>query len=280
MESDRGVDLARFEATYGITRDHAAKLYDDAGLVLTGKDARTAFTRSRFDALRAEITAHLEAFHRAQPQATGEELETIRKAVAVDLAVDAFAAILRTLVDERKIEASGSSARLVGHNATANSADDKLWHTLRPALEAAGFNAPPVRELALQLKLKEPVVKDFLHRKAKTGEVLKVTPDRFYPRPTVATLAAIAQATAQAQANGTFTAAQYRDAVGVGRGLAIEILEFLDTLAITQRIGDARKMRKDFAPILGAATAPPPRSKAASKPAPQPTQRRVQTYRR
>jgi len=41
--------------------------------------------------------------------------------------------------------------------------------------------------------------------------------------------------------------------VGVGRGLAIEILEFLDTLAITQRVGDARKMRKDFAATLGPA---------------------------
>jgi hypothetical protein len=61
-----------------------------------------------------------------------------------------------------------------------------------------------------------------------------------------------------------FTAAQYRDATGVGRGLAIEILESLDTLAITQRVGDARKLRKDFAPILGAA-------EPAPRPAPKPS---------
>ena len=71
----------------------------------------------------------------------------------------------------------------------------------------------------------------------------------------------------QANPNG-FTAAQYRDATGVGRGLAIEILEFLDTLGITQRIGDARKMRKDFVPILGAAEpAPAPAKTAPPKPA-------------
>ena len=65
-----------------------------------------------------------------------------------------------------------------------------------------------------------------------------------------------------------FTAAQYRDATGVGRTLAIEILEFLDTLGITQRIGDARKMRKDFVTILGAAVAPPPPPRSAA-PTPQ-----------
>jgi selenocysteine-specific elongation factor len=86
---------------------------------------------------------------------------------------------------------------------------------------------------------------------------MKVTAERFYPRATLATLAAVAKVTAEKQANGMFTAAQFRDATGIGRTLAIELLEFLDTLGITQRIGDARKMRKDFVPILGAATAPP-----------------------
>lgn len=142
---------------------------------------------------------------------------------------------------------------------------------------------PPVRELALQVKLKEAIVKDFLYRKAKTGEVLRVAGDRFYPRTTLATLAAVANATAQAQPAGQFTAAQYRDATGVGRSLAIEILEFLDSLGVTQRVGDARKMRKDFVPILGAATAPPPPPKQpAAKPAPKagPPRRPTQNYRR
>ena len=74
-----------------------------------------------------------------------------------------------------------------------------------------------------------------------------------------------------------FTAAQYRDATGVGRGLAIQILEFLDGLAITQRMGDARKMRKDPAGILGAAPPfkPPPAAAPAkdARPAQQPAHR-------
>jgi selenocysteine-specific elongation factor len=116
-----------------------------------------------------------------------------------------------------------------------------------------------VRELATQLKLKEAIIKDFLYRKARTGEVMRVAGDRFYPRPTLSALASVADATAKSQANGQFTAAQYRDATGLGRSLAIEILEFLDTLGITQRVGDARKMRKDYVAILGEPAALPKR---------------------
>ena len=267
------IDLARFEKTFNLTPEHAAGLYAAADIVAVGKDVRTGITRAFHHKLRENVLADLGAFHRRTPQALGKEIEALRAELAPQLPAAAFTALMRELADERKLEVSGSLARLPGHNATSNPEDDKLWQTIRPALESAGFAVPPLRELAAGLRLKEPIVKDFLHRKAKGGEVMKVTAERFYPRTTLAALAAIAHATAQAQSNGMFTAAQFRDATGVGRTLAIEILEFLDTLAITQRIGDARKMRKDFVPILGAATAPaqsPAAARSAAKPAAKP----------
>ena len=261
-----GVDLARFEKTYNLTAERAAALYRSGDVIAVGKE-RTGITRALRDDLRSRTLDSLAAFHRQQPQAPGQEVEALRGELAPRLGTEVFQALLRELADERKLEIQGSIARIPGHNATSNPADEKLWQAIRPALEAGGYSPAPIRDLALTLKLKEPVIKDFLHRKAKGGELYKVTPDRFYPRTTLATLAAIAQATSQAQPNGLFTAAQYRDATGLGRSLAIEILEFFDSLGVTQRLGDARKMRKDFVPILGAATAPP---RPPSAPKPQP----------
>jgi selenocysteine-specific elongation factor len=277
--SERPIDLTRFEVVYNLAPEHATRLYQAQDVTQLGKESRLAITRTRFDKLREAVLHALDAFHKRQPQAPGYELEALRAIVSPFLSLDAFATVIRTLVDERKIEASGSTAKLVGHNTTANAADERMWQLVRPALEAAAFNAPPLRELATQLKLKEAVLKDFLHRKAKSGEVLKVTADRFYTRGTLASLAALAQTTAAAQPAGQFTAAQYRDASGLGRSLAIEILECLDRLGITQRIGDARKMRKDFVPILGAADTPQRPSASLARVAPPP-RRPSQSYRR
>ena len=254
--SASGVDLSRFEKTFNLTAEHAAELYAAGNIVAVGKESRTGIARALHAELREKTVANLAAFHRQMPQALGKEIEALHGELAPQLPAAVFAALLRELADARKLEVSGSAARLPGHNATSNPADEKLWQTIRPALEAGGYAPAPLRDLAASLKLKEAVVKDFLHRKAKGGDLMKVTADRFYPRATLASLAAIAQATAQASPNGQFTAAQYRDATGLGRSLAIEILEFLDTLGITQRIGDARKMRKDFVPLLGSAAVP------------------------
>ena len=271
-EGDRGVDLPRFERTFNLRPERASGIYSAADIVVLGKEIATGVTRAYRDDLRGKVLASIREFHRAQPQAVGMEAAALRKKLAPQLPVEAFQALVRELADERKVEITGAGLRLPGHDATSNPEDQRMWELVLPALQKAGFAPPPVAELAVALKLKEAALKDFLHRKSRGGEVMRVPPDRFYPRATLATLAATAQAVARASATGTFTAAQYRDATGIGRGLAIEILEFLDTLGITQRMGDARKLRKDFVPILGPAEpAPPPPKPAAPKPAARPS---------
>ncbi|HSF21225.1 MAG TPA: selenocysteine-specific translation elongation factor [Burkholderiales bacterium] len=251
-EETRGVDLARFERTFNLKPERLAALYAAVGIAILGKDFRTGITNARRASLFEAVPAAVRNFHHAQPQAVGIDPAVLRSQLAPQLPAEAFQALLRELADERKIEIAGNLVRQRGHDATSNPEDQRMWQLVLPALLQGGFAPPPVAELAAVLKLKEAALKDFLHRKSRGGEVLRVPPDRFYPRATLATLAATAHALARANPNG-FTAAQYRDATGIGRSLAIEILEFLDTLAITQRVGDARRMRKDFAPILGAA---------------------------
>ena len=274
--SPAGVDLTQFERAMNLTPDRAAQLTHKPEIAIVGKEQRVALPRTIVDGIKQSAVDALTRFHRESPQATGFEISTLRKQLAPALPAATFTALLRELGDEKKIEVAGSSARLPRHVATDNPADEKMWQALKPLLDNAGFNVPPLRELAPAANLKEAILKDFLHRKARTSEVIRVTPERFYPRATLAQLAAVAQVVTQTVPGGQFTAAQYRDATGVGRGLAIEILECLDRLGITQRIGDARKMRKDFVPILGAATAPPPpaaKPPAATKPIPQPARR-------
>ncbi len=266
-DDKRPIDLAHFTAIFNLLPDIAAAAYAKAGLVPLGKEHRIALTQRRLTALQDAVVKQVLTFHQAQPQAPGMETETLHTALAPELDADAFGHVLRLLADQRKIEIHSSLVRKPGHDSTANSADVKLWETVQPVLIAAGFNPPPLRELTPQLKLKDAILKDFLYRQMKAGNLYKVGAERFYLKATMAVLAATAQAVHAKQPGGLFTAAQYRDATGIGRTLAIEILETLDGLTITQRVGDARKVRKDFVPILGAAEAAPlPAPGAAAKP--------------
>jgi selenocysteine-specific elongation factor len=48
-----------------------------------------------------------------------------------------------------------------------------------------------------------------------------------------------------AREHGAASAARYRDAVGVGRKRAIQILEFFDRVGFTRRVQDSHVLRRD-----------------------------------
>jgi len=247
------LDCARFETMFNLSAARAAALYQSADALILGRAPRVAIARAAAAAIGDKVLARLAEFHRVEAQAPGIDIAALRKELAPSLVADAFASLLRELAEAHQLEIQGSVARLPGHDATSNAADEAMWRAVLPALLQARYAAPTVAELARALALDAAKLRDFLHRKSKSGEVMRVAEDLFYPKTTLAVLAANAALVARSASKGLFSAAQYRDATGIGRTRAIIILEFFDTLGITQRIGDARKMHKNSAPILGAA---------------------------
>ena len=252
-----GVDLGWFGRVFNLDEARLAEVVQGSGLEVIGKDPALGLPASTVATIKTSVRQNLARFLADNPQSLGIEVAELRGACAPQLAAPTFALVLRLLADEKHLELTGSIARLPRHVATDNPADEKMWQSVQPVLLAAGFSSLTLTELAAAASVKEPLLKDFMHRKAKTGEVIRVTPDRFYTRGTLAQFAAVATAAAAATADGKFSAAQVRDRTDIGRTRAIEILESLDRLGITRRIGDVRVLHKDFAPILGPGIAPP-----------------------
>ena len=253
-----GIDLTWFGRNYNLDEPHLAPLLERSGLVVIGKEPPIAIPRVAIDAIKTAVRQTLERFHTEKPQALGIEIPVLRKQCAPEQSAAVFAVLLRLLADDKKIELAGAVARLPRHVATDNPADQKMWQSVQPVLQSAGFGSLTLDELAAATAIKAPLLKDFMHRKAKTGELVRVTPERFYLRGTLAQFASIAEAVSKSVPGGKFSAAQVRDRTDIGRTRVIEILESLDRLGITQRIGDQRSMRKDFEPILGPADRPAP----------------------
>jgi selenocysteine-specific elongation factor len=94
--------------------------------------------------------------------------------------------------------------------------------------------------LAAALELQPEAVERFLNRAERLGRVGRVAENRFFLPETLARLAEIARELADGSPEGTFTAASFKDRCGVGRNLAIQILEYFDKMGATRRTGDTR----------------------------------------
>jgi selenocysteine-specific elongation factor len=237
VRSPRGVSIDWFEHVFKWSAGRADGLLPPGCRLLPG-EARLAFHVSHLDALHERIVSQLRAWHDADPAATCHEIARVRDGVGSGWAEGDFAQLMRWLAERGHIEVRGSRAALVGRAAAESPRDVLAWQRIRPILADSAAAIPSVRELAAMAKLPLQQVRDLVHRKASADELVKLTPERFALPETMSMLAGRARDTAVAQPGGLFTAAQFRDAIGTGRGLAIEILECLDRSGVTKRRGD------------------------------------------
>jgi selenocysteine-specific elongation factor len=238
-DADDGVDLAWLAHVYAL--DLSAVLERlPAGVVLLRTDPPVALSSARAARLQAASVERVTAFHREQRQQPGIELPRLRLDVARSMRDDVFAMLVRTWIPASGLRLKGTIVSLPDHDATDNPRDLLLWQRMRPLLMQAGAAIPSVRELSVLARVPLETLRDLMHRKAVRGELVKLTSERYALPETVEKLAGLARETALERPDGVFTAAQYRDTIGTGRTLAIEILECLDRVGATVRRGDRR----------------------------------------
>ena len=115
--------------------------------------------------------------------------------------------------------------------------NERHWSSLERQLQTAGHHIPVLSELqrdaqldetSLKLALKYGTEKGFLHRINATRYALTTT------------LLDFAETSESLASERSFSVANFKDELGIGRKLAVEILEFFDSINFTQRQGNER----------------------------------------
>ena len=128
------------------------------------------------------------------------------------------------------------------------------YHDLaRADAVVAGFDGSWVRDLARDTREGEVLMRTTLARLAQRGELHQVAKDLYCAPATMAQLAAHVRSVAAGAADGAVTAARFRDATGLGRKRAIQILEYFDRIGLLRRVGDEHRLRSDTALFTGPA---------------------------
>ena len=103
--------------------------------------------------------------------------------------------------------------------------------------------APWVRDLAAKVQAPEEEVRRVLRKCAVQRQVYTIVKDLFFDRDTVKQWALELQ-DLHAR-HGIIATAEFRDAIGIGRKRAIQVLEFFDRVGYTRRVPQGRIVRAD-----------------------------------
>jgi selenocysteine-specific elongation factor len=185
--------------------------------------------------LGARAVGLLKAHHRARPSDRGLSLETLRRGLrAPDVLAERAVA---DLASAGRIRVADGVAMLSGFAPRVEGGDAEIDRFVR-ILEEAGLSPPTLTELEQQTGRRD--VSAILRLAAQTGRVEAVERERYYARPALERFAA---ALAEIGRESLIAPAALRDRLGISRKYMIPLLEWADAKGITERVGDARRLR-------------------------------------
>ncbi len=240
----RGVNLTQFAANRNLRTDAlpALLLAVTAVQVPTGAGLY-ACEPGHWQAMRQKIADEIARFHEREPDNAGVERERLRRKTFPTLPPEAFAAVLQSLIDDAiVVPAQGRFVALPTHKVAFTPAEHAIWEHVLPKLMEEPFQPPRVRPLAQALGIDETEMRRLMGKSAKLGHTYRVAHDHYYLASAVKALAGHVAALCEEQ--GLARAAPFRDRIDTGRKLAIQILEFFDTIGYTRRIREHHVIRQ------------------------------------
>lgn len=231
--------LARLANGWNLTESELPPLLRAVGARVA---AGTVFAASAWSSLRDRLVAAIASVHEREPEMPGVEQNRLRRIVAPALAAEAFGELVEELLAAGRLVRRGAFLADPAHKAELGKSERVLWERIKPLLADRPFEPPRVRDIARDIRIAETEVRNLLKRVARVGEVTLVAHDHFFLTDAVRAMADIA---AQLNAErGAARAAEFRDRIGTGRKLAIQILEFFDRVGYTRRVRDDHLIRR------------------------------------
>lgn len=237
------VDFRRFCIARNLAPSAVQALKDRFAhdLIETANSVILLSSTTRVSAM-ARLTDGLDKYHARHPEILGPKKEEAYALMGRQFAGAAARALLAAAMAQELVIQDGGCIRLKSHRPHLAEEDQCVWDELREIFAGANLRPPHIGALAQTFALPFKDMERRLVRLEKFGLLTRVARNRFYLPETIDRFLAIANQLERESEGEGFTAADFAKKSGVGRNLAIEILEHLDRIGATRRHGPRRRL--------------------------------------
>lgn len=253
---EHGVDLRQWQQVFGLA---SVSAFDASLQTLPHRRLAGDFIigEPAWQHLRRTVLDTLAAYHQNATDEIGPDAARLRRLARLRMDDAHWRLLLDALVKEGSVAQSGAFVHLPEHGSQLAARDETLLQRLTPHLMEAGAQGAWVRDLAEHIGEPAANLRPAMARLARSGHLYQVVKDLYLDAATAARLAALvrrlaladteaAKATDVQQTSNTLpilTVARFRDASGLGRKRAVQMLEFFDRIGLCRRVGDTHVLR-------------------------------------
>ena len=220
--------LSRLQNTLGLTDDELKEVLGGFEFRMQNGEAVRQALWSDWRRTALDFAAQHQREHPAAPGFAANRLPSPIP--------DRFQApLLNELLAEKRLLLTAGAHHLPSHVAELPPQQKALFDRLRPRLDQD--QAPSVGDLAKALRTPLGPLETALKGLAQRGLLVQISPKRFYLPERLTGIAATVTTLAEPE---PLSVRRFRDRTGIGRNIAIELLEFFDRRGFTRRNGDVR----------------------------------------
>jgi len=188
-------------------------------------------SKPTWDHLCRQLVDQISGFHAQYPLRIGPARETVRS--QLDLEERLFDETVARLAEVGQLEEAQARLRLVSHRVGLTSEEEDQVEAMLDAIKAAGFEAPTRNEL-----LGSGYFPELINWLVETGRVHQVGGDLLYADET---LQQVRDVVAEfVRKHGSIEVRDLRDLLQTSRKYALPLLEYMDQIHYTRRVGDKR----------------------------------------
>lgn len=247
--TDDGMNLLQWQRNFGL--QGLASLAEWLGAHPHRRLSNTVIiAEAAWQSLQHRVITALQAFHETQTEELGPDQARLRRLAHLRMDDDAWRGALLQMQADGQLRLHGAFVHLPGHGEELAARDRVLMERVMPLLIEAGAQGVWVRDMAAHVDTPVEVLRGTMARLARSGHVHQVVRDLFLDQATTARLAALIRQLASGNAadgegRQALNVAAFRDAAGLGRKRAVQVLEFFDRIGLCRRVGDSHLLRAD-----------------------------------
>lgn len=194
----------------------------------------------KFNDYKKMVSSFLADFHERNPLKVGMSKEELRTRLPkVDPLL--FQTALDELMNENLLETEKDRVKLKPKESQKDKAIEFLETQILKELLHHGFTPPSIKDLAMQAKQSEARLRDILDRLVFEGRIVKVKGDLFFHGDVIEDLKN--RVRSYLAEKKEMTPSDFKSVLDLSRKYMIPLLEYLDQIKLTIRVGDKRILR-------------------------------------
>lgn len=201
---------------------------------------KTIIHMDKFREYKNILSSLLKEFHEKNPLKVGMSKEELRSRLPkVD--PQAFQTALEELIAESLLEVEKDRVKVKTASGKKDKDLEALEQQIIKRLLRYGFTPPVTKELALELKLPEARLRDVLEGLTFDGKVVKVKGEMYFHGDIIKGLKE--KVRSYLEHKKEMTPSDFKSVLDLSRKYMIPLLEYLDEIKVTIRVGDKRILR-------------------------------------